>query len=136
MADYSKPLPLIDEESKPFWDAAKQHQFVLHHCKNCGTYYYPASYCRKCATLAHMEWAPASGKGTLYTYIIMHQVYQPGFKGEVPYNVSIVELEEGPFILTNIINCKNEDLKIGMPVQVVFDDATEEVSLPKFKPAG
>ena len=75
-----------------------------------------------------------SGRGKLYTWTVIHQRYHPGFAEEIPYNVSIVELEEGPRLTTNIIGCTNDDLRVGMEVEVVFDDVTEEITLPKFKP--
>jgi hypothetical protein len=79
------------------------------------------------------EWVRVSGRGRVYTWVVIHQRYHPGFAGELPYNVAIVELEEGPRLITNIVGCKNEDLRIGMEVEVIFDDATDEITLPKFK---
>jgi uncharacterized OB-fold protein len=76
-----------------------------------------------------------SGRGTLFSYVIYHRPYHPGFKGELPYNVSIVELEEGPRMVTNIVGIANDELRIGMPVEVIFDDVTEDVTLPKFQPS-
>ena len=64
----------------------------------------------------------------------MHQTYHPGFSGDGPYNVAVVELEEGPRLNTNIVGVANEDLKVGMPVEVIFEAASDEVSLPKFQP--
>jgi uncharacterized OB-fold protein len=79
-------------------------------------------------------WVKVSGRGKLYTWTIIHQRYHPGFTEEVPYNVAIVELDDGPRLFTNIVGCENEDLHVGMEVEVVFDDVTEEISLPRFKP--
>lgn len=133
MTEYRKPLPLIDEDSGPFWEAAKRHEFVLHKCQNCGNFYYPATDCFKCDN-PKMEWVKASGKGTLYTWTVFHQPYSLAFKDDIPYNVSVIKLDEGPFFISNVVGCKNEDLKIGMPVQVFFEDVTDKVALPKFKP--
>lgn len=83
-----------------------------------------------------MTWVPASGKGTLYSFALMHQVYHPGFASEVPYNIVEVDLEEGLRILSDVVGCANEDLRIGMPIEVTFEDVTEEVTLPRFRPAG
>jgi uncharacterized OB-fold protein len=81
------------------------------------------------------EWTEVSGRGRVYTWTTIYQRYHAGFAGDLPYNVAMVELEEGPRLITNIIDCDNEDLRIGMSVQVAFEDVTEEVSLPRFRPA-
>ena len=77
-----------------------------------------------------------SGQGTVYTWTVFHQVYHPAFAGDVPYAVVAVELEEGLRMVTNLVDCQIEDIVAGMPVEVVFDDVTEQVSLPKFRPKG
>jgi uncharacterized OB-fold protein len=82
-----------------------------------------------------ITWAQASGKGTLYTFALMHQVLHPGFASEVPYNVAEVDLEEGVRVTSTIVGCPNDNLRIGMFLEVTFEDITDEVSLPKFKPA-
>jgi uncharacterized OB-fold protein len=82
-----------------------------------------------------VNWVQASGKGTLYTFALMHQLYHPGFAAEVPYNIVQVDLEEGLRITSNVVGCSNDDLQIGMPLEVTFDDITDEVTLPRFKPA-
>ena len=79
------------------------------------------------------EWVKVSGQGRLYTWTTIFQRYHPGFADELPYNVAIVELKEGPRIFTNIVECSNDDLKVGMKVEVVFEDVTEEITLPKFR---
>ena len=133
MTEYHKPLPRIDEDSGPFWEAAKRHEFVIQKCRSCGSFYYPASICFKCDN-PKMEWVKASGKGEIYTWTIFHQPYNRAFRDDLPYNVAIIKLDEGPFFLSNIVECSNEDLRIGMAVQVVFEDVTDEVALPKFRP--
>jgi len=82
-----------------------------------------------------ITWAQASGKGTLYTFALMHQVLHPGFASEVPYNVAEVDLEEGVRVTSTIVGSPNDNLRIGMPLEVTFEAITDEVSLPKFKPA-
>jgi uncharacterized OB-fold protein len=134
MAEYLKQVPAPTSSDKAFWDATKQHLLTAYHCKNCGTYYSQPTDCIKCNN-PQMEWGPVSGKGRLYTFGIYHQLYHPAWKGDIPYNVAWVQLDEGPILMTNIVGCKNEDLLVEMPVEVVFDDITEEFSLPKFRPA-
>lgn len=135
--EYTKPLPEIDPDSQPFWDAAKKHELVVHKCRNCGSYIpavFPPTGCPSCGD-SYLEWAKVSGKGRVHTFVIFHMLYDPAFKEELPYNVAVIELAEGPFITSNVVQCRNEDIKIGMPVDVVFEDVTPDVSLPKFKPA-
>jgi len=71
----------------------------------------------------------------VFTFGVVHQLYHPAWKNDIPYNVAWIKLDEGPVMLSNVVQCKNEDLYVGMPVEVVFDDITNEISLPKFKPA-
>lgn len=135
MSEYRKPLPNIDETNAEFWRAARQERFLLYYCTRCGTYYYPATDCTVCDDVEpEMRWVEVSGEGTLYTWIVMHRKYHDGFEEEVPYNVSLVQLKEGPFFLTNIVGCSNDDLRAGMNLEVVFEAVTDEVTLPKFRP--
>lgn len=134
MVEYNKPLPEITPDNEPFWDACKRHELSLQKCQNCGHLRLPSPICPKCLSM-NSDWARVSGLGKVYTWVVMYQRYHAGFAEELPYNVAIVELEEGPRLITNIVGCSNENLRIGMEVEVVFEDVTEEVTLPKFKPA-
>jgi len=133
MSEYKKQLPLITAIDKPFWEAAKRHELVAYRCLNCGTFYSHPTDCVACDK-PKMDWVRVSGKGQVFTFGIYHQLYHPAWKEDIPYNVAWVKLDEGPLLMSNIVECKNEDIHIGMPVEVVFDDVTEEVTLPKFKP--
>jgi uncharacterized OB-fold protein len=132
---YKKPLPRIDEESKGFWEACQRHELCVQKCRACGTFrYYPRALCPACLS-SDTDWVLSSGRGSVYTYTVTHQNQAAGFRDELPYVLAYVELEEGVRLLTNIVNCAPQDVKIGMQVEVVFDDVTPEASLPKFKPA-
>jgi uncharacterized OB-fold protein len=133
MPDVKKQLPMIPSSDRAYWEGAKRHELMAYQCQNCGAFYYPAIHCVSCDK-PKMEWVKVSGKGRVYTFVIYHQLYHPAWKGDIPYNVSWIKLDEGPLLLSNVIDCKNEDIYIGMPVEAVFDDVTEEVTLPKFKP--
>jgi len=133
MDEYKKQLPAITTADKAFWEAAKRHELMAFRCLNCGTFYSLPTDCIACDN-SRMDWVKVSGKGQVFTYAIYHQLYHPAWKGDIPYNVSWIKLDEGPVIMSNVIECKNEDLRIGLPVEVVFDDVTEEVTLPKFRP--
>ena len=133
---YIKPLPAYDNVNRPYWDAAKAHEFVLQKCLDCGNIQFPpAGVCSNCLS-DNLGWVKASGRGKVWSFNVFHQVYWPAFKDEVPYNVAWIELEEGPMIISHLVGIKNEDIQVDMPVVVVFDDITEEWTLPKFKPAG
>ncbi|MFC1942910.1 Zn-ribbon domain-containing OB-fold protein [Chloroflexota bacterium] len=134
MSEYTKQLPETTGPEKPFWDAARNHELTAYRCTNCGTFYSRVIHCVACDN-PKMDWVKVSGKGEVFTFGIFHQVYHPGWKDDVPYNVSWIKLDEGPLVMSNVVDCKHEDLHIGMPVEVVFEDVNEEVSLPKFKPA-
>jgi uncharacterized protein len=134
--EYTKPVPIPDEVSKPFFDGAREHQLMIQQCSTCGAVMWPVqARCNNCLSPT-VAWRPSSGRGTLYSFALMHQVYHPGFAGEVPYNIAQVDLEEGLRILTAIVGCSNADLQIGMPLEVTFEAITDEVTLPKFKPIG
>ena len=133
MSEYTKQLPETIGPEKPYWEATKKHELTAYRCLNCGTYYSRVIHCVACDN-PKMDWVKVSGKGEVFTFGIFHQVYHPGWKDEIPYNVAWVKLDEGPITLTNIVECKNEDIYVGMPVEVVFEDIDEEVTLPKFKP--
>lgn len=135
MTTYDKPLPIPDAVSEKFWEATKRHEFIIQRCRRCGQYiFYPRALCHRCFS-SNLEWVKASGRGRVFSYTIIHQAAYPGFRGEVPYVYAIVQLDEGPRLATNIVGCKIEEVKVDMPVTVVFDDVTPEVTLVKFKPA-
>lgn len=134
-AAYQKPVPVRTEENAPYWDSAKAHALKMQRCRACELMRYPcARFCPRCLSEA-AEWQELSGHGTLYSFIVVHQRYDPSFAEDLPYNVAIIELEEGPRLVSNVVDCANAELRIGMPVQLTYDDVTEEFTLPKFRPA-
>ncbi|MEO7019033.1 MAG: Zn-ribbon domain-containing OB-fold protein [Ktedonobacteraceae bacterium] len=134
-SNYKKPIPIPDEAFKLFFEGAREHKLMIQRCSACGTATWPVkSRCPTCLS-GDLAWVQASGKGTLYTFALMHQVFHPGFASEVPYNIAEVDLAEGVRMLSSIVGCSNADLRIGMPLDVTFEDITDEISLPKFKPA-
>jgi uncharacterized OB-fold protein len=131
---YVKPLPRIDEESKGFWEACERGELYVQRCGDCGeTRFYPRALCPECLS-DRSEWLRCSGTGTVYTFTVVNQNQAPGFRDELPYVLAYVELEEGPRMLTNIVDCKPDDVAIGMAVEVVFDDVSPKVTLPRFRP--
>jgi uncharacterized OB-fold protein len=134
MAEYTRPIPEADEESREFYEGARRHELMLMRCKACGAWRLPSRpRCPDCWS-TDTEWARASGRGTLHSFGIMHQKF-PGFEDVVPYNFVTVELEEGPRIVSNVIGMPNEDLRCDMPLQAVFDDVTADATLIRFTKA-
>ena len=135
MADYTKPIPVPQPESDRYWEGTRREELWLRTCLDCDqAYFYPRDICPKCHS-RNTDWIRSSGKGTIYTFSIAHRAPHPGFVGAVPYIAAIVELEDGPRIPTNIVGVdpEPENLDIGMPVQVVFEKITDEITLPKFE---
>ena len=131
---YAKPLPVPSAESRPFWDAVRQHELKLQRCEACRAFWFPPSnICPECLS-DRWAWTPVSGRGTVFSFVVMRRVYHPGFKDDVPYNATLVALEEGPRLMSNVVDCSNDEIQVGMPVEVVFDDVTDGVTLPKFRP--
>jgi uncharacterized OB-fold protein len=132
---YSKPLPDIkDELTAPYWAAAKHHELRMQRCPSCGYVRYPAAKrCPECLA-ENDEWVLLSGRGTVWSFGVYYHVFNRAFADDIPYNIALVQLEEGPRLITNIVGIPNEDIKVDMPVEVVFDDVTDEVTLVKFKP--
>lgn len=132
---YEKPLPKPNADTKPFWDGCREHQLRFQKCRDCGHVRWPASIicpmCYSCDT----EWIVSSGKGKVYTFVVYYQAYHPAFEADLPYVVAVVELEEGPHMLTNIVGCSPDEVSCDMPVEVTWQDITEDFGLPKFKPA-
>lgn len=127
-----KPLPVVDPSTRPFWEAAKAHRLVLQRCRDCGTHiFYPRANCTACYS-DRLEWKEAGGEGTVYSYTIAHRPAGPAFKEDLPYVVAIIALEEGPRILSNIVTKDMANVAIGSKVRVIFEDVTEEITLPKF----
>ncbi|KIL36227.1 hypothetical protein SD71_09815 [Cohnella kolymensis] len=133
---WDKPLPNIDLDIKPFWDGLREHKFLLFRCKECGTSYWPASYCRNCGNdgefMSGLEWQEGSRFGTVFVFNIHHTAFHPGFKDEVPYVYALIELDDGPMFGTNIIGCTPDEVAIGKRVEIIFEDHLEEgFTLPK-----
>lgn len=132
---YPKPLPHLDEENRPWWEALQRGELYIQRCRDCGeTRHYPRALCTECLS-SNVAWVKCSGRGKVYTFTATHQNQSAGFRESQPYIMAYVELDEGVKMLTNLVDCGPEQVKIGMPVEVVYDDVTPEVTLAKFRPA-
>ena len=120
--------PVVTPESRPFWHAAREGRFLVPVCTACGkAHWYPRAICPFCTSGA-VEWREASGRGTIYTFSVMRRVREP-------YAIAHVTLDEGPTMLTNIVECDFDALRIGQPVAVVFRDSEDGQPVPMFRPA-
>ena len=132
---HRKPLPRVDEESRGYWEALARHELYLQRCRGCGTLrYYPRALCPECLS-SGVDWVRARGRGTVYSFTVTHQNQAPGFREELPYVLAVVELEEGLQLMTNVVGCPPERVRIGLAVTAVFEDVAPEITLLKFRPA-
>jgi uncharacterized OB-fold protein len=133
MTEYKKPLPVVQPWSKPFWEAAKRHRLMIQTCNDCGLkIFYPRKYCPDCWS-ANLGWFEASGRGKVFSYSITMAGVEERFAEDLPFVLALVDLEEGIRMMTNIVECKPDEVSIGMDVKVTFRDVTDEFSLPMFK---
>ncbi|GIX46942.1 MAG: DNA-binding protein [Candidatus Tectimicrobiota bacterium] len=138
MSEWRKPVPRVDAESKPFWEACRRHELYLQRCRACQEfYYYPRNTCPYCLG-SDVEWVRLSGRGTVYTFTVTYQHGGEGFRDEVPFVIAYVELEGtgGVKMLTNVVECDPAQVRIGMPVEVTFRDVNDELAIPVFRPRG
>lgn len=133
---YEKPLPATDPGTEPFWNEAKAHRLTIPRCLDCGKHhFYPRALCPHCHS-DRLEWTPVSGRGTVYSYTIARKPAGPVFAADVPYVVALIDLAEGPRMMSTIVTDDVETVRIGDAVEVEFDDVTADVTLPRFRPAG
>jgi uncharacterized OB-fold protein len=136
MSDYRKPLPEPTPETQHFWDGCRDGKLILQRCKDTGKAYFPPRPFSPYTGSRDVEVFEASGKAKLFSYVINHRPAK-GFEDEAPYAIAVIELEEGPRMMTNIVDCEQtpEALVLDMPLEVAFETATDEITLPKFRPA-
>ena len=126
-------LPAITDLTRPFWTATAQGRLLLPHCKACGQHFFrPEVACTHCFA-TDWQWVQASGRGTLYSYSVVHRAPAPGFA--VPLALAVVELEEGPMMFSNLVGCEVDDVRIGMALRVRFEQVAPVVWLPRFEAA-
>ena len=129
--DTQRPLPRPSPLTQPFWDATKEGRLTLQRCTTCGEYVWtPQMACRSCLTET-LEWSDVSGEGEVYSFVVLHKAAIDAFKA--PYTIAVIELKEGPRMLSDVVGIDPADVKIGMPVKVDFEDAGP-VGLYHFRP--
>lgn len=129
------PLPAPTPDTAPFYEAARRGELRLQRCSDCGMFrHYPRPACPRCLS-RRFGWERASGRGTVYTWTIVRGPTLPAFESKLPYNVVDVLLEEGVHFVSEVLDCKPEELYAGMPVEAVFVPVTDEITLVKFRKA-
>jgi uncharacterized OB-fold protein len=136
--DLDRPLPSpITPEARPFWDGLRERKLMLPKCGACGhVFFYPRVLCPRCHA-GDIGWIQASGRGTLHAFEIGYQAFSKAWKVKPPWVLAMVELAEGPRLMTNLINVAPDPkvIRCDMPVRVVFSKLTDEITLPLFEPA-
>ena len=136
MAEHAKPLPIPDPVTRPFWESLKAHAIRLQRCGSCARFvFYPRAVCPSCLS-AELVWTSVSGRGVVHAFTIAHRHPNPAFGAHVPYVVALIELEEGVRMLSNLVgvDATPAAVRIGLPVEIVYDDVTGEITLPRFRP--
>jgi len=134
MAETSRPVPRPDDVTRPFWEACQRRELRFQQCAGCGHRWLPASVvCPRCWA-EEAEWVLARGEGTVFSFAVYHRAYHPAFRPLVPYVVAVIELAEGPRLVSNVVGVRPEDVRVGIPVRLEFQDV-EGVALPVFRPA-
>ncbi len=129
------PRPGVDWETRAYWEGCGRHELILQRCRSCGTLQHrPRALCVSCLS-DEIEHFPASGRATVYSFTVTHQNQAPGFREALPYVLAYVELEEGVRLLTNIVGCSPEDVRIGLPVEVEYAQLEGDIAVPRFHPS-
>jgi uncharacterized OB-fold protein len=127
------PLPAITPDVAPFYLAAQRGELRFQRCEDCAAWrHYPRPACPECGS-RRFTWEQASGRGTVYTWTIVHGPTLPAFEATLPYNVVDVLLDEGIHFVSQVLDCPPADLRAGLPVEAVFVPVTPEVTLVKFR---
>jgi uncharacterized OB-fold protein len=129
-----KHFPRPTPETEVFWEGCRKQELLLQRCVECSEFqFYPRIICTNC-TSKNLEWVKASGQGTILTFTIVRRPVSEAYAADVPYVVALIKLDEGPTMMSNVVQCDPETLQIGDPVQVLFENWSEDVSIPQFRP--
>jgi uncharacterized OB-fold protein len=130
-----RPLPIPDEDSRPFWEGCRRGELLIQHCADCGRpRFHPRHMCPRCQSV-RCDWVRASGKGVIFSRVVCHPPVLPAFQDRVPYAVVLVELDEDPSLrmVGNLLGCPPEEARIGRPVRVDFEEVSDEITLPQWR---
>ena len=133
--DMSKPVPVTQPWSEKFWEGTQQGKLLIQVCQDCQSkIFYPRKFCPECWS-GNLDWVEASGKAKIYTFSTAYSMVEPKFMDELPYTIAYVDLDEGIRMMTRIVDCKPEDIRFDMEVEVVFHERGG-YKLPYFRPIG
>ncbi len=129
-----KLIPIPTDETAEFWAGCRRRELRLQRCAACKQYQFPPqSFCRHCSG-DEVSWVATSGRGKVLSCTIVHWSPNPAYAADAPYSLALIQLDEGPRLLTNIVGCQPGEVRIGTEVAVVFEQCTPEIMLPKFRP--
>ena len=129
-----KNFPVPTKETATYWDGCRNHKLLIQQCTKCGKYqFFPRIICTGCMS-SQVEWVQSSGQGKVVSFTIMHRPISEAYAAEAPYVIALIKLDEGPTMMSNIVQLDPNKVVVGMKVEVVFEDWSEEISIPKFRP--
>jgi uncharacterized OB-fold protein len=127
------PRPAPNAEDAPFWASCREHQLRIQRCDDCGTFrYHPRPRCPQCRS-ANATWTAVRGTGTVASFTLCFPPVLPAFADRAPYNAVVVQLDEGPFMVSNLVDIDNDAIDVGLPVQVTYVDLDDDLTLPQFR---
>lgn len=138
MKELAKPVPIPDKDTQPFWDGCRAHELRAQQCTGCGRYRWPPqAFCPSCYSW-EFEWKVLSGLGRVESFSVVQHSAVPSFKDDLPYVVAVIAVagtDDRVLLTSNVVQCPWEEVAVGMPVEIVFNDLTAEATLPQFRPA-
>ncbi len=130
----AKHFPTPTPETAPYWEGCRNHELLIQRCTECGEHqFYPRLLCGHCMS-REIEWVRAGGRGKVVSYTVMNRPVSEAYAGENDGTLALIQLDEGPTMMSNLVDCEAGQLGIGMVVEVVFEDWSDEISIPKFRP--
>jgi hypothetical protein len=131
----AKPLPTITDENRPFWDGCAAGELRMQQCTSCSHIRFPIQpLCPRCLGTG-FTWRALSGRGEVFARVVYHRAFHPAYAQDVPYNVVLVQLAEGPRMYSNVVGTPNEEIRVGDALTVVFDEVADGIHVPRFRPA-
>ena len=129
-----KFIPRPKPETAAWWEGCRKHQLLIQSCTKCGhQQFYPRIICTVCMSES-LEWTRSNGRGRVLTFTICRLPVSEAYAGDVPYVIALTQLEEGPVMMSNIVECDPDSVTTGMPVEVIFEQRSEEITIPQFRP--
>lgn len=130
---YQKPLPHMEGLTKEFYGWCKEHQLRFQRCQQCGNWrHVPREMCDECNSF-EWEWAESGGRGKVYTWFVARRALLEEFREDIPLIVAVIEMDEGVRLAANLVDCSPDELREELPVEVIYNDVTPEVTLPQFR---